>query len=597
MKGRWITQPLAELADIRYGTRVVRKKDGGAIYPVYGGGGATFQMDTFNREDCFIVSRFGMSADCVRKVEGRFFLNDSGLSVSSRSPDRVLQAFLDLQLFANQPAIYALGKGTAQKNLDVPQFKELLISYPENLEEQRQIVAVLDEAFAAIATATANAEKNLANARELFVSQREQILRNPPSDWLEAPLSDLCSVKHGFAFKSEYFGDSGEKVLLTPGNFFEAGGYRDRGAKQKFYDGPMPNGFTLQGDDLLVAMTEQAAGLLGSPILVPSEGIFLHNQRLGLVQPKPGIDWSNEFFFHVFNTVHVRDQLHRTGTGQKVRHTSPAKIGEVIVRLPRSRHEQLAVAQQLDELWAVTELLSDVQNGQCVNLEKLKRSILHHAFTGELITIAPIANDDDFRTPAFAANVIAFAYRRHVAQGTEATFGHVKAQKALHLCESVGQVDMGRYPIKDAAGPNDFQHMLAAEEWAKSNQFFEFVPRANGKGYTFRKLARFETMAADGLAALKPVQDRLEKAIAPIAPMKSEEAELLATVHAAWNNLILDGVDPTDDAIIYEARENWHPAKLKFDRSKFRTAIATIRAKDIIPDGTAKRVGGQESLF
>ena len=45
------------------------------------------------------------------------------------------------------------------------------------LAEQQRIVAILDEAFAGLATATANAEKNLKNARELFDSYLDSILR------------------------------------------------------------------------------------------------------------------------------------------------------------------------------------------------------------------------------------------------------------------------------------------------------------------------------------------------------------------------------------------------------------------------------------
>ena len=57
--------------------------------------------------------------------------------------------------------------------------------------------------------------------------------------------------------------------LLTPGNFYESGGYRDRGEKQKYYYGEIPRDYVLEKGDMLVAMTEQAAGLLGSPILIP----------------------------------------------------------------------------------------------------------------------------------------------------------------------------------------------------------------------------------------------------------------------------------------------------------------------------------------
>ena len=70
----WETKKLGDVCEINYGTRVVQKKDGGTIYPVYGGGGATFKMDRYNREDCIVVSRFAMSNQCVRYVRGKFFL-------------------------------------------------------------------------------------------------------------------------------------------------------------------------------------------------------------------------------------------------------------------------------------------------------------------------------------------------------------------------------------------------------------------------------------------------------------------------------------------------------------------------------------------
>jgi restriction endonuclease S subunit len=129
--------PLEEVASVDYGTRVTRKGDGGTIYPVYGGGGETFRTDSWNREDCFIVSRFAMSEECVRFVGGKFFLNDSGLSVSTREAATLRQDFLDTYLLAKSADIYALGRGTAQHNLDVPAFKAMPIPIPPPDEQER----------------------------------------------------------------------------------------------------------------------------------------------------------------------------------------------------------------------------------------------------------------------------------------------------------------------------------------------------------------------------------------------------------------------------------------------------------------------------
>jgi type I restriction enzyme, S subunit len=59
--------------------------------------------------------------------------------------------------------------------------------------------------------------------------------------WPEERLGNHFRVKHGYAFKGEYFDTEGPYVLLTPGSFNEEGGFRDQGAKTKFYTGDVPD--------------------------------------------------------------------------------------------------------------------------------------------------------------------------------------------------------------------------------------------------------------------------------------------------------------------------------------------------------------------
>jgi type I restriction enzyme, S subunit len=363
---------------------VVRKQDQGSVYPVYGGGGATFFVDKFNRQDCVIVARFGMSEACVRYVSGQFFLNDSGLSVQTNTPQELSQQFLDLGLLAKQTEIYSLGRGTAQKNLDVDAFRSMLIPVPP-LEDQKRIVAILDEAFEGLSRARANAEANLAEARELFEAARESYFAKKPSSvWRLAQLSELVSIKHGFAFKSEYFSDQGAFAVLTPGNFFEHGGFRARGDKQRYYTGDFPKEFLLRPGDLLVAMTEQAPGLLGSCIIVPDEGKYLHNQRLGLIQPLTGTIWNAKFFAHAFNLVGLRRGLSDTCSGATVRHTSPGRILAQVIPYCEDGDELERAAVEMDMAEAHWAKLSTVYQAQVSDLEALRKSLIQKAFSGEL---------------------------------------------------------------------------------------------------------------------------------------------------------------------------------------------------------------------
>ena len=118
MRDGWKYKKLEECAEIQYGTRVVQKRDGGTIYPVYGGGGETFKMDSFNRENCLIVARLAMSKCCVRYVSGKFFLNDSGLSV--KSGEGLCQEYLNHHILYLNDDIYNLGKGAVSvKDKDI----------------------------------------------------------------------------------------------------------------------------------------------------------------------------------------------------------------------------------------------------------------------------------------------------------------------------------------------------------------------------------------------------------------------------------------------------------------------------------------------
>jgi type I restriction enzyme S subunit len=276
-----------------------------------------------------------------------------------------------------------LSDGANINNLKFDDLGRFPVPHPAPNEQQR-IVRILDQAFEGIATAKANAEKNFQNAHALLESHRESILSQRGDGWMEKHFADLCDIKHGYAFDGKFFSNQGEYVLLTPGNFYETGGYRDRCEKQKFYSGEIPRDYVLNEGDLLVAMTEQAAGLLGSPLLVPESDKFLHNQRLGLVTKKPGVSWTNEFFFHVFNTSAVRKAIHHSASGIKVRHTSPSKIGEVVVGFPKSLAEQKRILLTLAGLAIESQRLASVYERKLAALKALKKSLLHQAFTGNL---------------------------------------------------------------------------------------------------------------------------------------------------------------------------------------------------------------------
>jgi hypothetical protein len=109
---------LEELISLEGGTRIVKRDSRGTLYPVYGGGGISFNTDSCNRKDTWVVSRFGVSASCVRFVKNDFYLLDSGLTLTPRDASVNID-FVGALLFAFQKNVFRFARGLAQKNMDV----------------------------------------------------------------------------------------------------------------------------------------------------------------------------------------------------------------------------------------------------------------------------------------------------------------------------------------------------------------------------------------------------------------------------------------------------------------------------------------------
>jgi type I restriction enzyme S subunit len=170
--------------------------------------------------------------------------------------------------------------------------------------------------------------------------------------------------------------------LLTPGNLHEEGGFRPKDP-EKFYVGAVfPSEFKLEFGQMLLAMTEQAPGLLGSALFVPDGATYLHNQRLGLVQNVQSAIVREQFLFHLFNSIRFRAEVHNSSTGAKVKHTSPQRILSVRVFLP-PMSEQASIAQFLDQATSQIDVMIE-EATKAINLLQERRSaLISAAVTGK----------------------------------------------------------------------------------------------------------------------------------------------------------------------------------------------------------------------
>lgn len=373
MKQGWTYKKLGEVCNIDYGTRVVRSRDAGSIYPVYGGGGATFKMDAYNREDCMVISRFGMSEQCTRFVKGKFFLNDSGLTLSMKEPC-MIQAFMDWEVFSLNNIIYSLGRGAAQKNLDTKALADVILSYPNSLPEQQRIVSRLDSAFAHIDELKANAEKQVNEARALFQKALSKAME-PKEGWEEKSLGDLAiDMYRGSGIKRDQVTKEGTPCvrygeIYTTYNFaFEVCVSH---TKEEYVSSPK----YFEHGDLLFAITGESVEDIGKTIAYLGHEKCLCGGDIICMKHKQ----NPKFLAYALSTP---DSIRQKGIGKtklKVVHTNAPALKAIRIPVP-PLSEQHRIVSRLDSLSKNVKALEENQRKVMAECDALKQALLRKVF-------------------------------------------------------------------------------------------------------------------------------------------------------------------------------------------------------------------------
>jgi type I restriction enzyme S subunit len=174
------------------------------------------------------------------------------------------------------------------------------------------------------------------------------------SEWAMLSLGELADVKHGWAFKSDFFSESPKEnpIVVGIGNFKYEGGFRFESTKIKYYEGDFPSDYLLVAGDILLVMTCQTAGgeVLGIPGKIPGDNKkYLHNQRLGKFINKKRDLLDDDYAYNLFKSADFNRFLASSASGTKILHTSPDRILQYSLELPPVS-EQKAIAHILGTL-------------------------------------------------------------------------------------------------------------------------------------------------------------------------------------------------------------------------------------------------------
>ena len=258
---------------------------------------------------------------------------------------------------------------TGIRNLDGDAYKAIEISFPP-LAEQQRIVGLLDEAFEGLATAKANAEKNLHNARALFESHLQSVFTQRGPGWKEKTLGDVCDATQGVQLpKSE------QSPTKLPGyrrylyiSDFES----DKNLKYVRDEHPKK---LVTPDDIIVANTGSAGKIFRG-----IDGI-LSNNLFKVSFDSATVDRDFIFFFVTSGVFREYQQSIMRGTANP--HMGHVNFKSTPICIP-GIETQKVVVEKIHEFAEETQRLARLYERKHAALEALKKSLLHQAFNGEL---------------------------------------------------------------------------------------------------------------------------------------------------------------------------------------------------------------------
>ncbi|MDX9989502.1 restriction endonuclease subunit S [Thiothrix unzii] len=277
--------------------------------------------------------------------------------------------------------------GSTRQAITKLQLEEFVVSLPP-LSEQKRIVAILDEAFANISQAVANAEKNLANARELFDSYLNEVFTHKGEGWEEKYLSDgeLLKIIDGdrgsnYPTASEFFPEEYCLFLSTKNVRPDGFKFNETMFITKEKDQALRKG-KLQRLDVVLT----TRGTIGN-VAIYDEKVDFENIRINsgmlIFRPNQSLLLS-EYLFEVLRSNFIKKQINASVSGAAQPQLPIKTINNFKIPVHPSIEKQKFISNKIKKLSCECEELEDIYRRKLAALAELKQALLQKAFTGEL---------------------------------------------------------------------------------------------------------------------------------------------------------------------------------------------------------------------
>lgn len=264
--------------------------------------------------------------------------------------------------------------------------------------------------------------------------------------------------------------------------------------------------------------------------------------------------------------------------------TNKSKLGVLPVLLPPLEEQRQILEFINNEGSDVSKAIATAER-EMELMAEYRTALIAAAVTGKIdvrqasveVVSAPRPNRH-FARALLSAEIV---HQLHV----EPTFGRIKHQKILHLCEFIGGIEeiQGEYH-REAAGPLDNKLIYSVETELKKQKWFEEYKREQF-GHGYRPLAKAGGHRTYVERYWKDKLPIIERLIKLMRTWDTERCEIFSTAYAAWNDLLIWRKPVTDDAIVHEILNRWHDRKRQVPESRWRKALDWMRKEGYVPTG------------
>lgn len=378
MKMGWKEMSVGEILQLEYGKPLEqsdRKPDG--RFPAYGANGEKDRTDKFYHDKASIIVGRKGSAGEINLTEQKFWPLDVTYFVTFDEQQYDLKFLYHLLATLE---LTKLAKGV-KPGINRNEVYSQTTRVPP-LAEQQRIVAILDEAFEGLATAKANAEKNLQNARALFESHLQSVFTQREKGWVDRTLGELCKFENGDRGKNY---PNREEYVATGIPWINTGHIQPDGTlsqdEMNFISRAKFNSLRsgkIRPNDLVYCL--RGATLGKTAIVDPyTEGAIASS--LVIIRPSKSVDFRFLYFFLISPEGQRQIKLYDNGAAQP--NLGAKSVAKYVIPIP-AVPEQKRIADSLDELRAETQRLAHIYERKLAALDALKQSLLHQAFSGQL---------------------------------------------------------------------------------------------------------------------------------------------------------------------------------------------------------------------